>query len=85
MSSEQPKRHESGKSSSTREAKYANVFQIGHNEFEFLIEFGQQDHGIHTRIYLSPQYARVLSDLLIETLQQHELEYKAKRTGQLPS
>ena len=69
------------KSVSAKEGRYANFFQIGHNEFEFVIEFGQQDLGIHTRIYASPQSARVLRDLLVETLYQHELEFKGKGSG----
>ena len=52
-------------------ARYANFFQIGHNAFEVLIEFGQQEN-IHTRIYLSPQHAQILSDLLLDTLHQHK-------------
>lgn len=52
-------------------ACYANFFQIGHNAFEVLIEFGQQEN-IHTRIYLSPQHAQILSNLLLDTLQQHK-------------
>jgi len=51
-------------------ARYANFFQIGHNAFEFLIEFGQEEN-IHTRIYLSPKHAQILSGLLIQTLEQH--------------
>jgi Protein of unknown function (DUF3467) len=57
------------------EGRYANFFQIGHNAFEFLLEFGQQDGAdgvIHTRIYVSPQHARMLANLMLETLQQHE-------------
>ena len=72
---------ESSKTVSAKEGRYANFFQIGHNEFEFLIEFGQQDLGIHTRIYVSPQYARVLRDLLVEALYQHELEFRGKPSG----
>jgi uncharacterized protein DUF3467 len=69
MSSDKVKRRTNAK-----EGRYANFFRIGHNEFEFLLEFGQQDHGIEARIYLSPQYARVLSDLLIESLREQEDE-----------
>jgi hypothetical protein len=83
MDSEDSKHRQSTKSASTKEGRYANFFQVGHNAFEFLLEFGQQDRGIHTRIYVSPQYARVLSDLLLETLRQHEREFKAK-TGPDP-
>jgi hypothetical protein len=59
-------------SAGKEQGRYANFFQIGHNAFEFLIEFGQQDGGIHTRIYVSPQHARILSELLAKTLRQHE-------------
>jgi Protein of unknown function (DUF3467) len=81
MDSEEPKRRQSTKGPTAKEGRYANFFQVGHNAFEFLIEFGQQDRGIHTRIYMSPQYARVLSDLLVETLRQHENEFGAKQGG----
>jgi len=40
------------------------------------MEFGQQDGNIHTRIYLSPQHARILSDLLQEALREHNLLVK---------
>ena len=69
VSSERPKRDATPRPART-EARYANFFQIGHNAFEFLLEFGQGD-SIHTRIYVSPQHARMLSDLLLETLQEH--------------
>lgn len=58
--------------SGKEKGRYANFFQIGHNAFEFLIEFGQQDAGIHTRIYVSPHHARMLSELLEDTLREHE-------------
>src|SRR5437764_812335 len=77
MSSDQTKRRIGLRA---KEGKYANFFRIGHNEFEFLLEFGQQEQGIHTRIYVSPQYARVLSDLLIESVQEHEHETARSRT-----
>jgi hypothetical protein len=68
-----------GPPTSKEQGRYANFFQIGHNAFEFLIEFGQQDEGIHTRIYLSPQHARILSDLLVEALNRYESAF-----GSLP-
>jgi len=52
--------------------RYANVFQIGYNSAEFLIEFGQDGSGIHTRVYVSPQHAHILSDLLSKTLLEHQ-------------
>jgi hypothetical protein len=54
------------------QGRYANYFQIGHNIAEFLLEFGQEDGSIHTRVYLSPQHAKILSDLLQETLRSYE-------------
>jgi hypothetical protein len=66
-------RHESEMSSEggRLEGRYANYFTIGHNAFEFLLQFGQffQDGEIpsfHTRIVTSPSYAKSL----LETLQQ---------------
>ncbi|MBV9500880.1 MAG: DUF3467 domain-containing protein [Acidobacteriaceae bacterium] len=86
VDSEESNHRQPARSPSAKEGRYANFFQVGHNEFEFLIEFGQQDRGIHTRIYVSPQYAHVLSELLAETLRQHELEFGGKRgTGQRPT
>jgi Protein of unknown function (DUF3467) len=54
-------------------ARYSNFFQVGHNAYEFLLEFGQEGSDIHTRIYLSPQHARILSDLLLTALREHSL------------
>ena len=64
---------EKEKKRSSQTARYANFFQVGHNAYEFLLEFGQQDAEIHTRIYLSPQHARMLSDLLVDALREHSL------------
>ena len=60
--------------------RYANFFQVAHNVAEFLIEFGQEDGSIHTRVYLSPQHARIFCDLLSESLRRHE-----KAFGPIPS
>jgi hypothetical protein len=79
MESEESKNRRPLRNPSNKEGRYANFFQVGHNAFEFLIEFGQQNAGIHTRIYLSPEYARVLSDLLLETLQQHKKESEGRK------
>ena len=65
-------KRQSSASRRREEGRYANYFQIGHNAFEVLLEFGQQEGEIHTRIYVSPQHARILSNLLLETLHQHE-------------
>lgn len=68
--------------SSRQEARYANFFQIGHNACEFLLEFGQRK-AIHTRIYVSPHHAQLLSDLLIQTLEEHrQLALEAEAVAQ---
>lgn len=64
---------EKGKQRLSPTARYSNFFQVGHNAYEFLLEFGQRDAEIHTRIYLSPQHARMLSDLLLNALNEHSL------------
>jgi Protein of unknown function (DUF3467) len=64
-------RHQSRTLRKNEEGRYANFFQIGHNAFEFLLEFGQQEGKIHTRIYVSPPHARMLCDLLSDTLAEH--------------
>jgi len=55
------------------EGKYANYFEIGHNAFEILIDFGQYYSGTEeaehcVRIITSPIYAKALSETLCETL-----------------
>lgn len=64
------------------EGRYANYFKVGHNAFEFLLDFGQfyaesQRVQFHTRIITHPTYAKVLSDLLQESLAQYEQTFGA--------
>ncbi len=59
------------------EGRYANYFEVGHNAFEFLLDFGQcyPDHQhvrLHTRIVTSPIYAKVLLETLRESLDRYE-------------
>jgi hypothetical protein len=66
------------------EARYANYFQVGHNAFEFLLDFGQcYRHGperlLHTRIITGPAYAKALSRTLQESLARYE-----KAHGRIP-
>jgi Protein of unknown function (DUF3467) len=65
-------------------AIYVNYFELGHNPFEFLVDFGQFHPGlaegdgataIHSRIALAPPYAKMLSDLLARSVREHEIEY----------
>jgi hypothetical protein len=62
--------------------RYANYFEIGHNAFEFLLDFGQhyadcpspdtRTVQLHTRIITGPVYAKALLALLAESVTQHE-------------
>jgi hypothetical protein len=60
-----------------REGRYANSFQIGHNAFEFLLDFGQvspdcEEARFHTRIITSPAYAKAFSETLRESIERYE-------------
>jgi hypothetical protein len=62
------------------EGRYANVFQVGHNAFEFVIDFGQAnlpDSGsrYHTRIITGPAYAKVLYAVLRESVERYEAAF----------
>ena len=62
------------------EGKYANYFQIGHNAFEFLLDFGQMysdgtRERFHTRIVTSPSYAKELLKVLGESIDQYEATF----------
>jgi Protein of unknown function (DUF3467) len=50
-------------------ACYANYFEVGHNPYEFLLDFGQfqsEAAGVvlHTRIALGPPHAKLLAEML---------------------
>jgi hypothetical protein len=63
--------------SSNIEGKYANYFKVGHNAFEFIVDFGQlfaeaSQEKVHTRIITSPTYARELLEVLRDSVQKYE-------------
>jgi len=55
-----------------REARYANVFHVGINETELVIDFAQAYEGeaavVHTRIVTSPSHGRELTAILLDAL-----------------
>ncbi len=62
------------------EGRYVNYFEIGHNAFEFLLDFGQcfgedPEASLHTRIVTSPVYAKRLMGVLQQALCQYEASY----------
>ena len=65
------------------EGKYANYFKVGHNAFEFVVEFSQlydfaqlstefPVEKVHTRIVTSPVYAKELLSVLQESVSEYE-------------
>ena len=63
------------------EAKYANFFQVGFNDVEFLLEFGQDLEGgpkIHTRVVLSPANVGSFLRLTTESWMSFEERYGKK-------
>jgi hypothetical protein len=66
--------------SGTVEGKYANHFQIGHNAFEFVLDFGQlfaddAAERFHTRIVTSPRHAKEVLTLLRESINEYECSF----------
>ena len=59
------------------EGRYANHFKVGHNVFEFVLDFGQsypesEEAQLRTRIITSPNCAKALLQTLRESLDQYE-------------
>ena len=60
--------------------RYANYFEIGHNAFEFLLDFGEsytEDTKVrfHTRIITAPIYASVLLETLRGSIDHYEQSF----------
>jgi hypothetical protein len=59
------------------EGRYANYFKVGHNAFEFVIEFSQfypesEEAELCARIITPPIYAKTLLEILRESIERHE-------------
>ncbi|SPE35045.1 hypothetical protein SBA3_2220030 [Candidatus Sulfopaludibacter sp. SbA3] len=59
------------------EGRYANYFEVGHNAFEFVVNFGQffaegGDPELHTKIITSPVYAKRLQQVLDDAVDRYE-------------
>jgi hypothetical protein len=60
--------------------QYANYFQAGYNEAEFVIDCGQLfegDSGIlmHTRLVIGPLYAKAFAEILLKSIAGYEQRY----------
>ncbi len=79
-------KNNSSQKSEKIEGRYANCFQIGQNEFEILIDFGQSysengEEHFHTRIICNPFYANVLLNLLQKSIKRHENTFGSMTEG----
>ncbi|UCE07445.1 MAG: DUF3467 domain-containing protein [bacterium] len=64
------------------EGRYANYFKVGHNAFEFVIDFGQyypENEGaeLYTRVITSPAYAKAFLGSLKESIERYEKIFEA--------
>lgn len=62
------------------EGRYANYIRVGHNAFEFLLDFGQlypenPNPLTHTRIVTSPTYAKVFLETIRDSIEQYEATF----------
>lgn len=69
-----------------RHARYANYFKVGHNAFEFLLDFGQSygqsgEAAPHTRIVTTPVYAKTFAQTLQEAIARYEQVFGAIPDG----
>jgi hypothetical protein len=82
MSHDDESRQESGQP----EGRYANYFKVGHNAFEFVLDFGQfypENSGawFHTRIISAPIYAKALLQTLGESIDLYEQTFGVIQGG----
>ncbi len=60
------------------EGKYTNYLKVGHNAFEFLLDFGQffveQQSRVqfHTRLVTTPGYMKEFLKIMNESVEQYE-------------
>ena len=59
------------------QGRYTNYFKVGHNAFEFVLDFAQfypesDKAQLHTRIITSPIYAKALLETLRESIARYE-------------
>jgi hypothetical protein len=63
--------------------RYANVFRVGFNAFEMVVEFGEQfadgeQAQMHTRVITNPVFARGLAESLNEALSRYANAYSCE-------
>jgi hypothetical protein len=68
------------KQNRVREGKYANYFEVGHNVFEFYVDFGQYDPQsekvqMFSHIITSPACAKMIGETLCSSVEKFEREH----------
>lgn len=67
------------------EARYANSFEVGFNDVEFIVTFGQQygsgDPLVHTRIVMNPSYVQEFLKLVSRTLAEYRAAHDPEGGG----
>jgi len=76
-----PKKRLTLRENNKLEGQYANYFKVGHNAYEFVIDFGQyypenDQAELYTRIITSPAYAKSLLETLRESIERYEKSFK---------
>ena len=70
------------------ESRYANLFQVGYNGFEFLLEFGQchENEKVlwHSRIVCGPPSAKEFLLVLTRTIAEYEARHGGIETPNSP-
>ena len=76
---EELKNNEESHKKKTQDGRYANYFEIGHNAFEFILDFGQmykcEISEFHTRIITNPVYAKAFLISLKESIDNYERDF----------
>lgn len=78
--------HQTTHDSRKLEGRYSNYFKVGHNAFEFVLDFGQfysesKEAHLHTRIITSPIYVKSLLETLRESIERYEKSFGAIQGG----
>jgi hypothetical protein len=66
------------------EARYANLFRVGHNEHEMILEFGQvspegSEEAFHTRIVTAAAHGPALLNLIAEAVADQRRREEGRR------
>jgi len=73
-------KHIDSSSGDALEGRYANYFKVGHNAYEFIIDFGQyyseNDRAeLYSRIITSPVYAKAFLKTLKKSIETFEKSF----------